>query len=73
MNLRIDYEKPFMYWLTLQKYYKKFYRIKLKVRCIVYKTIVLEVMFLNNDLYFSKFYRIETNIHLYFSSHQKEI
>ncbi len=27
MNLRINFEKPFMYWLTLQKYYTKFCRI----------------------------------------------
>ena len=27
MNLRIKFEKPFMYWLTLQKYYTKFIKL----------------------------------------------
>ena len=51
MNLQINFEKPFMYWLTLQKYYTKFCCIKcLKVRFIVYKKSNLEVIF-QHDLF----------------------
>ena len=51
MNLQINFEKPFMYWLTLQKSYTKFCRIKcLKVHYIVNKTIMLEVIFQHDFL-----------------------
>ncbi len=59
MNLRINFVKSFMFWLTLQKYYTKF---------IVCKTIMLEVIFehdfLNNNIYFPTFYTIKEDYYL---------
>ena len=45
-DLQNNIEKPFMYWLTLQKYYTKFCRIEsFESTFYRYKTIMLEVIF----------------------------
>ena len=44
MNLRFNFEKPFMYWHYTLLYKILLYK-SLKVRFIVYKTIMLEVIF----------------------------
>ena len=59
MNLWINFEKPFLHWLTLQKNYTKFCRIKIVGKYVLSLSIMLEVIFqhdfFNDNIYFPTF------------------